>query len=261
MCGHLQPRAAGTGLGGSSAPLNLFLLQLLKSWSVSLLGHWLLIAAWKISCGWQIQRSIPGTAKAGSWLKYPHPGHAQNPNLLGSSPIPAIWTMTTCWICGCCGEWTRLMQQWGSGKGCINCLVCQREKLKPLKKPMDFWRSLHHVGSPCRNHMKMGSSTDLQDVSPQCRTPAPGQRPVATSHWCQLQAQRTWAVPVRCPTGNKAKDTGEVDVAMQRDKLVLSQLLKTIGQEEDPTLNVAPNKKTKSSSRKLFWGKMTLPAV
>lgn len=66
---------------------------------------------------------------------------------------------------------------------------------------------------------------------------------------------------MRSPTGSKAKGTGEVDLAMQRDKLVLSHLLKTIVQEENPTLNVAPNKKTKSSSSKLFWGKVTLPGA
>lgn len=42
---------------------------------------------------------------------------------------------------------------------------------------------------------------------------------------------------------------------------MLSQLLKTIMQEENPTLNVALNKKIKSSSRKLFWGKMNLPGA
>lgn len=66
---------------------------------------------------------------------------------------------------------------------------------------------------------------------------------------------------MKCPTGSKAKGTGEVDLAMQRDKLVLSHLLKTIVQEENPTLNVAPNKKRKSSSRKLFWGKVILPGA
>lgn len=66
---------------------------------------------------------------------------------------------------------------------------------------------------------------------------------------------------MRSSTESKAKGTGEMDLAMQRDKLVLSQLLKTTVQEENPTLNVAPNKKTKSSSRKLFWGKMTLPGA
>lgn len=44
--------------------------------------------------------------------------------------------------------------------------------------------------------------------------------------------------------------SGEADLAMQRDKLVLSQFLKIIEQEENPILNVAPNKKTKSSSMK-----------
>lgn len=62
---------------------------------------------------------------------------------------------------------------------------------------------------------------------------------------------------MRSPKQSKAKGTGEVDLVMQRDKLVLSSLLKTTVQEENPTLNIAPNKKTKSSSRKLFWGKMT----
>lgn len=52
-----------------------------------------------------------------------------------------------------------------------------------------------------------------------------------------------------------------MDLAMQRDKLVVSQLLKTIVREENPTLNVAPNKKTKPSSRKLFCGTMTLPGA
>lgn len=66
---------------------------------------------------------------------------------------------------------------------------------------------------------------------------------------------------MKSPKESKAKGTGEMDLAMQRDKLVVSQLLKTIVREENPTLNVAPNKKTKPSSRKLFWGTMTLPGA
>lgn len=66
-----------------------------------------------------------------------------------------------------------------------------------------------------------------------------------------------------CEIPNREQGKGHCrrDLAVQRDKLVLSQLLKTIVQGENPTLNVAPNKKRKSSSRKLFWGKMTLPGA
>lgn len=259
----LQPGAGGAGLVGSSVPftLSLFLLQMLKSWYVSLLGHWLLTTAWKTSCKWQIQCSVPGAAVAGCWLTQ---DMHRIQTSLEAAPIPAICTMATCCICSPrCGEWTSLMQQQGSGKGCITAWSARGRNWNLLKKSMGRGSCLMWA-SPCRDHRNMDSSIELQDawpVSPQCRTPTPRWRPMAKCHWCQAQGQRTRTIPVKCPTGSKAKGTGKVDLAMQRDKLVLSHLLKTIVQEENPTLNVAPNKKRKSSSRKLFWGKVILPGA
>lgn len=61
---------------------------------------------------------------------------------------------------------------------------------------------------------------------------------------------------MRSPTGNKAKGIGEVDQVLQRDKSVVSQLLKATVQEKNNTKCCMPNKKPKPSSRKPFWSKM-----
>lgn len=52
----------------------------------------------------------------------------------------------------------------------------------------------------------------------------------------------TRAVPARSPTQSKAKGTGEVDQVLQRDKSVVSQLLKASAQEKNNTECCTPAK-------------------